>query len=100
MAEEALLYAQWAQGFKAPDATQLYMNYGAEGSYLRLGNTDLKPEESNGYEIGAQLGNDKLGGSLSLFDNHYKNFIDEDTPTFTPQETFEVEPKPWFVSYQ
>ena len=24
----------------------------------------------------------------------------EDTPTFTPEETFEVEPKPWFVSYQ
>lgn len=78
VAEEALLYAQWAQGFKAPDATQLYMNYGAEGSYLRLGNSELKPEESNGYEIGAQLGNDKLGGSLSLFDNHYKNFIDDD----------------------
>ncbi|MGL4316987.1 MAG: TonB-dependent hemoglobin/transferrin/lactoferrin family receptor [Pseudomonas sp.] len=78
VADETLLYAQWAQGFKAPDATQLYMNYGAEGSYLRVGNSKLKPEESNGYEIGAQLGNDKLGGSLSLFDNHYKNFIDDD----------------------
>lgn len=78
VADQTLLYAQWAQGFKAPDATQLYMNYGAEGSYLRLGNADLKPEESNGYEIGAQLGNDELGGSISLFDNHYKNFIDED----------------------
>jgi hemoglobin/transferrin/lactoferrin receptor protein len=78
VAEEAMLYAQWAQGFKAPDATQLYMNYGAEGSYLRLGNADLKPEESTGYEIGAQLGNEKLGGSISLFDNHYKNFIDDD----------------------
>lgn len=78
VADEAMLYAQWAQGFKAPDATQLYMNYGAAGSYLRLGNADLKPEESSGYEIGAQLGDDKLGGSLSLFDNHYKNFIDDD----------------------
>ncbi|WP_137971065.1 TonB-dependent hemoglobin/transferrin/lactoferrin family receptor [Pseudomonas sp. F(2018)] len=78
VADEAMLYAQWAQGFKAPDATQLYMNYGAEGSYLRLGNSDLKPEESTGYEIGAQLGNEKLGGSISLFDNHYKNFIDDD----------------------
>ena len=85
VAEEALLYAQWAQGFKAPDATQLYMNYGAEGSYLRLGNADLKPEESNGYEIGAQLGNDKLGGSLSLFDNHYKNFIDDDVAMSTAE---------------
>ncbi|WP_373389094.1 TonB-dependent hemoglobin/transferrin/lactoferrin family receptor [Pseudomonas alcaligenes] len=85
VAEEALLYAQWAQGFKAPDATQLYMNYGAEGSYLRLGDADLKPEESNGYEIGAQLGNDKLGGSLSLFDNHYKNFIDDDVAMSTAE---------------
>lgn len=31
----------------------------------------------------------------------WKNFYDEDTPTFTPQETYEnVEPRPWFVSYQ
>ena len=80
VAEQTLLYAQWAQGFKAPDATQLYMNYGAESSYLRLGNSELKPEESNGYELGVQLGDDKLGGSLSLFDNHYKNFIDDDVP--------------------
>ncbi|AKK10958.1 hypothetical protein [Corynebacterium uterequi] len=31
----------------------------------------------------------------------WKNFIDEDTPTFTPEETFNwVDPRPWFVSYQ
>lgn len=30
----------------------------------------------------------------------WKNFYDEDSPTFTSEETFEVEPKPWFVSYQ
>ncbi|WP_345075547.1 hypothetical protein [Brachybacterium paraconglomeratum] len=30
----------------------------------------------------------------------WKNFYDEDTPMFTPQETYEVEPRPWFVSYQ
>lgn len=30
----------------------------------------------------------------------WKNFIDEDTPTFTPKQTFAVDPKPWFVSYQ
>ena len=30
----------------------------------------------------------------------WKNFYDEDTPTFTPEETYEVEPRPWFVSYQ
>jgi hypothetical protein len=30
----------------------------------------------------------------------WKNFIDEDSPTFTPEKTFDIDPKPWFVSYQ
>lgn len=30
----------------------------------------------------------------------WKNFYDEDTPTFTPAQTYEVAPRPWFVSYQ
>ena len=30
----------------------------------------------------------------------WKNFYDEDTPTFTPKQTYEIEPRPWFVSYQ
>jgi len=30
----------------------------------------------------------------------WKNFIDEDKPTYTPEETYAVDPRPWFVSYQ
>lgn len=30
----------------------------------------------------------------------WKNFFDEDDPTFTPEQTFAIEPRPWFVSYQ
>ncbi|MFI7583933.1 hypothetical protein ACH9DO_09080 [Kocuria sp. M1N1S27] len=30
----------------------------------------------------------------------WKNFYDEDTPTFTPEQTSAIEPQPWFVSYQ
>lgn len=30
----------------------------------------------------------------------WKNFYDEDLPTFTPEETYAIEPRPWFVSYQ
>ncbi|MEZ0493973.1 hypothetical protein AB2L28_17190 [Kineococcus sp. TBRC 1896] len=30
----------------------------------------------------------------------WKNFLDEDTPTFTPQQTAALEPPPVFVSYQ
>ena len=30
----------------------------------------------------------------------WKNFFRQDKPMFAPKDTFEIEPKPWFVSYQ
>lgn len=78
--ELATLYAQWAQGFKAPDVNELYSTFTNSGmGYARVGNPNLKPEESTGYEVGARLGDKHLGGSVSLFDNRYKNFIDSIT---------------------
>ena len=74
--ENVTVYAQWAQAFRAPSANELYLDYGGPGTYLRLGNPDLKPETSNGFEIGALLGDDRFGGSISAFYNRYKNFID------------------------
>lgn len=78
--ELATLYAQWAQGFKAPDVNELYSTFTNSGmGYARVGNPNLKPEESTGHEVGARLGDKHLGGSVSLFDNRYKNFIDSIT---------------------
>lgn len=74
--DKVTLYAQWAQGFRAPSATELYLNYSHAGIVLQKGNPDLDPETSNGYDIGALLGDERLGGSISLFTNQYKNFID------------------------
>jgi len=74
--EQTQLYAQIAQGFRAPDATELYMNYGAQNTYLVLGNPNLKPEESTNFEFGGQFGDERLGGKVSLFDSRYKHFID------------------------
>lgn len=73
---EATVYFQWAQSFRAPSATELYMTYGGDGTYLQKGNPDLKPETSNSFEVGSELGDDQLGGRLSLYNNYYKNFID------------------------
>ena len=74
---DVTLYAQWAQAFRAPSVTELFLNYTNPGFYYTRGNPDLKPETSNGYDIGARLGNDDFGGSVSLFSNYYRNFIDE-----------------------
>src|SRR3546814_4411001 len=78
--EQVTLYAQYAYGYKAPTATELYTNYGWPGTYLRVGNPYLKPESSRGWELGARLGNEQLGGALALFDTRYQNFIDKEVP--------------------
>lgn len=75
------VYAQYAQGFRAPSATELYLTYGGTGTYVSIGNPDLKPETSNGYEAGLKYGDDNLGAGLSVYNNYYKNFIDSVTMT-------------------
>ena len=73
------LYAQWAQAFRAPTALELYQNYGAPGSYARIGNPNLKPETSNGFEVGMNLVQDDFALAATIFNNYYRNFIDQVT---------------------
>lgn len=77
-AENVTLFAQWAQAFRAPTVNDLYLTYGGPGTYLRIGNDDLEAETSNGFDIGALVGDDRKGGSVKLFYNRYKNFIDDE----------------------
>ena len=77
--EKLDLFAQWAQGFRAPSALELYGNYGNFGNYVRLGNPDLKPETSNGFEVGFKYKGSNYNVSLNLFNNYYRDFIEEIT---------------------
>ncbi|MGQ4274241.1 TonB-dependent hemoglobin/transferrin/lactoferrin family receptor [Terrihabitans sp. B22-R8] len=72
---DVTVYAQWAQAFRAPTANELYLTYGGSGTYLRVGNEDLKPETSNGFDVGVKLGDSDFGGSVGAFYNRYENFI-------------------------
>ncbi|MGF9564911.1 TonB-dependent hemoglobin/transferrin/lactoferrin family receptor [Neorhizobium sp. JUb45] len=76
---ELELFAQWSQGFRAPSVTELYQTYGAPGSYARIGNPDLKTETSNGFEIGANYKATDYSISATVFNNYYRNFIDQVT---------------------
>ena len=70
------LFAQWAQGFRAPSVTELYQNYGSPGSYARVGNPDLETERSDGFEIGANYDSGDLALSATVFNSYYRDFID------------------------
>ncbi|MFC4296927.1 TonB-dependent hemoglobin/transferrin/lactoferrin family receptor [Castellaniella hirudinis] len=74
--EDLSFYAKYGYGYKVPSASQLYLNYGAPGSYLRVGNPDLKPEVSHGYELGIEAGDAARGARLSFYDNRYRDYID------------------------
>ena len=78
------VFAQWAMAFRAPTASELYLDYGAPGTYLRIGNPNMKPESSHGFEIGANYDNGSLRGRATAFYNRYKNFID--TRSLSPAE--------------
>ena len=73
------LFAQVTTGFKAPNVSQLYSNYDNAPLYRQIGNPDLDPETSYGFEAGANLGDEDFGGRISAYTTRYKNFIDTET---------------------
>ncbi|MBS8258862.1 TonB-dependent hemoglobin/transferrin/lactoferrin family receptor [Roseibium polysiphoniae] len=75
------VYGQWAQGFRAPTADELFTTYGSPATYLTIGNPDLEAETSNGFELGIELGDSNFGGGAAGFLNLYKNFIDTQSVT-------------------
>lgn len=76
VAHDVTLYALYSQAFRAPSATEEYLNYSTPPFYQVVGNPDLKPESSRGWEVGVKYGNEKRGANISFFDNYYKNYID------------------------
>ncbi|MET4696494.1 TonB-dependent hemoglobin/transferrin/lactoferrin family receptor [Endozoicomonas lisbonensis] len=75
---DASLFARFSQGFKMPDVNDLYHTVSNHG-YTFLANPDLKPEESNSFELGIR-GHHRYGEyELAGFFNRYKNFIERVT---------------------
>lgn len=79
------VYGQYATGFNAPTAQQLYSRFGSPGTYLVQGNPGLDPEKSRGWEFGTKFGNKTVNGALTYFDNTYTNFIESVTSPGTRQ---------------
>lgn len=75
--KDVTFFAQWAKTFRAPTANELYGRFGGPGTYLRVGNPELQPEEGNGIDVGLRFGDKQLGGSITYFYTKYHNFIDQ-----------------------
>lgn len=77
-ASESLgLFAQYARGFRAPPFSDvnLGLNIPAFG-YSAIPNPDLRPERSEGIELGARWSGEHASGELAIYDNHYRDLIE------------------------
>ncbi|PTM42399.1 TonB-dependent hemoglobin/transferrin/lactoferrin family receptor [Bosea sp. 124] len=74
--KDVTAFAQWSKGFRAPTASELYGRFGGVGTYLRIGDPTLRPETSNGIDVGLRFGDKAFGGSVTYFHTDYRNFID------------------------
>ncbi|WP_192954783.1 TonB-dependent hemoglobin/transferrin/lactoferrin family receptor [Gallaecimonas mangrovi] len=78
------LYARYGSGFRAPSFENLYYYYEHSGSfgsysygYLIKPNPNLKPEESTFAELGLRMAGRYGYAQLAVYDNKYRNFIQQ-----------------------
>lgn len=77
------LFANWAEGFKAPTPSQVNNGYSNLAfGYISVPNPELKPETSTSVEIGARVRqaavmNGVFSGQVVAFQADYKDFISQ-----------------------
>ena len=84
---ETKLKATYGTGFKAPTLTELYVN---NPSFMVVGNPDLLPETSKGYDVGIEqpLLHDRLRFGATYFHNDIANLIEGTTDPTTFVSTY------------
>lgn len=70
-------FFQYAHGFRSPPPEDV--NIGLDiplFNYRAIPNPDLKPERSDGYELGLRWRSPALDATASIYDNEYHDFIE------------------------
>ena len=71
------LRATWSQGFKTPAIRELFYRYVRQmsGTYLYLGNKDLKPQSSNYFSVSGEYSHSGLNITVTGYYNKVKDMI-------------------------
>ena len=72
------LRATWSEGFKTPTTKELYYRYIRQmsGTWLYLGNTDLKPQTSDYFSLGIEYRKGDLALSVTAWHNKVHDMIE------------------------
>jgi hemoglobin/transferrin/lactoferrin receptor protein len=74
--DELSVYASYARGFRAPPYNDVNIGFtNLAFGYTAIANPDLKPETSDGYEVGLRGESGSAFFAVSGFYNDYKDFI-------------------------
>ena len=88
LADDVILFGNYAQGFLAPTPSQVnnFFEFIA-GGYTSIPNPDLRPETSESFEVGARYVGDIFSLQVTGFRGDYDNFINQQviSGSFTPQ---------------
>jgi len=87
-------FAQYSHGFRAPPYNDVNIGFtNLQFGYTAIANPNLKPETSNGLEVGLRASG-KLGYfSVSAYENRYRDFIES-------QAVVAVDPETGFITFQ
>ena len=79
--------SNYGTGFRAPTFNELFFPF--------YGNLNLKPEESEGWDIGfvKEIAKDRSSFSMTYFEQNFKDLIDTDPNTFTAANISRAEVK-------
>ncbi|MEP3144174.1 TonB-dependent hemoglobin/transferrin/lactoferrin family receptor [Qipengyuania citrea] len=98
LADDVLLYGNYAQGFRAPTPYQVnnFFENLAYG-YTSLPNPDLGPETSESWEAGIKFSTEAVSLQLTAFTADYDDFISQQVVggSFTPMDPAQYQ----FVNY-
>jgi vitamin B12 transporter len=77
-------HAHVGTGYRTPSLYETYGGYVWNGALVTIGNKNLVPEESIGYEFGVDQSflNDKVQAGATYFNTHFKHWIGFDSFAF------------------
>ena len=72
------VYVRYGQGFRAPPANAVNAGFeNLRGGYKVISNPDLQSETSIGTEVGLRFSGDGIYLDMTVFQNNYEDFIEE-----------------------
>lgn len=95
-------HAHLGTGYRAPSLYELYGGFVYNGFAMTIGNPDLKPEESLGWEMGIDqsLMGDKLKTGATYFKTEFENLIQYSAGSYNNVEEAETSGIEAYVSYR